>query len=156
MAATDLYTMALQRSTQPDLLPQNNEEMNFLRPGEEEDEEVWAKIKRNWIGYLSATSPTPEVALAPNRKVVQFTGGDEDDDGVENARGQKQANDHPVSLLERPGLDGGHDRAMAAGGAGRIEQYGRRKWGGMEIKARLRASQPSMISVNDGDTSRSG
>ncbi|KAI3571253.1 hypothetical protein IWW34DRAFT_675713 [Fusarium oxysporum f. sp. albedinis] len=103
--------MALQRSTQPDLLPQNNEvrhsiaplsetqragcktwlqEMNFLRPGEEEDEEVWAKIKRNWIGYLSATSPTPEVALAPNRKVVQFTGGDEDDDGVENARGQKR------------------------------------------------------------------
>ncbi|KAH6977803.1 hypothetical protein EDB82DRAFT_546266 [Fusarium venenatum] len=48
------------------------------------------KIKRNWIGYLSATSPTPEVALAPNRKVVQFTGGDEDDDGVENARGQKR------------------------------------------------------------------
>ena len=111
MAATDLYTMALQRSTQPDLLPQNKEvrhsivplsetqragcktwlqEMNFLRPGEEEDEEVWAKIKRNWIGYLSATSPTPEVALAPNRKVVQFTGGDEDDDGVENARGQKR------------------------------------------------------------------
>ncbi|KAG7402659.1 hypothetical protein Forpe1208_v016978 [Fusarium oxysporum f. sp. rapae] len=111
MAATDLYTMALQRSTQPDLLPENKEvrhsiaplsetqragcktwlqEMNFLRPGEEEDEEVWAKIKRNWIGYLSATSPTPEVALAPNRKVVQFTGGDEDDDGVENARGQKR------------------------------------------------------------------
>ncbi|KAM5517599.1 hypothetical protein FOXYSP1_08384 [Fusarium oxysporum f. sp. phaseoli] len=56
--------------------------MNFLRPGEEEDEEVWAKIKRNWVGYLSATSPTPEVALAPNRKVVQFTGGDEDDDGT--------------------------------------------------------------------------
>ncbi|KAL3584464.1 hypothetical protein FPOAC2_14244 [Fusarium poae] len=103
--------MALQRSTQPDLLPENKEvrhsiaplsetqragcktwlqEMNFLRPGEEEDEEVWAKIKRNWIGYLSATSPTPEVALAPNRKVVQFTGGDEDDDGVENARGQKR------------------------------------------------------------------
>ncbi|KAG4273076.1 hypothetical protein FPRO04_14586 [Fusarium proliferatum] len=111
MAATDLYTMALQRSTQPDLLPENKEvrhsiaplsetqragcktwlqEMNFLRPGEEEDEEAWAKIKRNWIGYLSATSPTPEVALAPNRKVVQFTGGDEDDNGVENARGQKR------------------------------------------------------------------
>ncbi|KAM5510103.1 hypothetical protein FOXYSP1_10203, partial [Fusarium oxysporum f. sp. phaseoli] len=71
-------------------------------PGEEEDEEVWAKIKRNWVGYLSATSPTPEVALAPNRK----------------------ANDHPVSLLERPGRDGGHDRAMAAGGAGRIEHEG--------------------------------
>ncbi|KAM0499011.1 hypothetical protein ACHAP8_005715 [Fusarium lateritium] len=39
------------------------------------------------------------------------------------------ANDHPVSLLERPGRDRGHDRAMAAGAAGRIEQYRRRKWG---------------------------
>ncbi|KAF5706285.1 hypothetical protein FMUND_11688 [Fusarium mundagurra] len=88
-STTDRYTMALQRSTQPDLLPENKEvrhsiaplsetqragcktwlqEMNFLRPGEEEDEEVWAKIKSNWIEYLSATSPTPEVALAPNRK----------------------------------------------------------------------------------------
>lgn len=111
MAATDPYAVALQRSTQPDLLPENKDirhsiaplseiqraacerwlqEMNFLRPGEEEYDEVWAKIKRNWIGYLSATSPTPEAALAPNRKVVQFCNGDEDEDGEENAREQRR------------------------------------------------------------------
>ncbi|KAG7402737.1 hypothetical protein Forpe1208_v016951 [Fusarium oxysporum f. sp. rapae] len=111
MASAQLYAMALERSAQPDLPTEHNkvphgiarlldtdriacktwlQEMNFLCPGEGEDKEVWAKIKRNWIGYLSATSPTPEVALAPNRKVVQFTGGDGDDNGVENARGQKR------------------------------------------------------------------
>ncbi|KAM5526470.1 hypothetical protein FOXYSP1_21130 [Fusarium oxysporum f. sp. phaseoli] len=126
MAATDLYTMALQRSTQPDLLPENKEvrhsiaplsetqragcktwlqEMNFLRPGEEEDEEVWAKIKRNWVGYLSATSPTPEVALAPNRKVVQFTGGDEDDDGsIWTSLVGFIAHSHSEGTLEEMGL----------------------------------------------------
>ncbi|KAL6354246.1 hypothetical protein LRP88_12580 [Fusarium phalaenopsidis] len=93
MTATELYTIALERSTQPDLPTEHNEaphrmarlsdtdraacegwlqEMNFLRPGEAEDDEVWKRIKRNWIGYLSATSPTPDAALAPNRKVVQF------------------------------------------------------------------------------------
>ncbi|KAL6354028.1 hypothetical protein LRP88_12659 [Fusarium phalaenopsidis] len=47
-------------------------------PREAEDDEVWKRIKRNWIGYLSATSPTPDAALAPNRKVVQFRSGGED------------------------------------------------------------------------------
>ncbi|KAI8649694.1 hypothetical protein NCS55_01431700 [Fusarium keratoplasticum] len=99
MAAIELYTIALERSTQPDLPTEHNEdlhsmarlsntdraacegwlqEMNFLRPGEREDNEVWEKIKRNWIGYLSATSPVPDAALAPNRKVVQFRSGGDD------------------------------------------------------------------------------
>ncbi|KAJ3545156.1 hypothetical protein NM208_g2656 [Fusarium decemcellulare] len=96
MATAELYRVALERSTQPDLPTERNEvlhsiarlsdteraacerwlqEMNFLRPGEEEDDAVWEKIKRNWIGYLSATSPTPDAVLAPNRKVVQIARG---------------------------------------------------------------------------------
>ncbi|KAF5010570.1 hypothetical protein FDECE_3283 [Fusarium decemcellulare] len=92
------YWAALERSTQPDLPTERNEvphsiarlsdtgraacerwlqDMNFLRPGEAEDDEMWKRIKRNWIGYLSATSPTPEAVLAPNRKAVQFMTGRE-------------------------------------------------------------------------------
>ncbi|KAH6973282.1 hypothetical protein EDB80DRAFT_743065 [Ilyonectria destructans] len=104
MAPTELYRIALERSTQPDLPTEHNEilhnmpsltetdrtacegwlqEINFLRPGVEEEDEVWEKIKRNWIGYLSATSPLPDATLAPNRKVVQFAAGDGDGDGDE-------------------------------------------------------------------------
>ncbi|KAM0540354.1 hypothetical protein ACHAO7_011263 [Fusarium culmorum] len=118
---------------------------------------------QNWIGYLSATSPTPEVALAPNRKVVQFTGGDEDDDGVENARGQKRrfADDRRRRMTiqsafwnDLDGIEAMTERWPRAPRAAlnSIDEGN----GGMETKARLRASQPSMISVNDGDTSRSG
>lgn len=110
MAPAQLYAIALERSTQPDLPTEHNEvlhgmtrlsdtdraacegwiqEMNFLRPGEEDDEEIWGKIKKNWIGYLSATSPMPDAALAPNRKVVWFRSGDEDEDGNEDAGEQK-------------------------------------------------------------------
>jgi hypothetical protein len=110
MVSVQTYAIALERSTRPDLPTEHNEvphgitrlsdtdrtacegwlqEMNFLRPGEEEDEVVWEKIKKNWIGYLSATSPTPDAALAPNRKVVRFRSGDEDEDGNEDAREQK-------------------------------------------------------------------
>lgn len=99
MASAQFYAIALERSTQPDLPTEHNEapqkttrlsgtdcaacegwlqEMNFLRPDEEKDEEIWGKIKKNWIGYLSATSPTPDAALAPNRKFVRFRSGDED------------------------------------------------------------------------------
>ncbi|KAF4987614.1 hypothetical protein FGRMN_10270 [Fusarium graminum] len=53
--------------------------MNFLRPGEEEDDAVWAKIRGHWIAYLSATSDAPEAALAPY-------GGD----GPEDPRGQRR------------------------------------------------------------------
>ncbi|KAF9766810.1 hypothetical protein IL306_000720 [Fusarium sp. DS 682] len=111
MASAQLYAIALERSTQPDLPTELNEvphemtrlsdtdrvaceewlqEMNFLRPGEEDDEEVWGKIKQNWIGYLSATSPRPDAALAPNRKVVRFMSGDEDGHGNEDTREQKR------------------------------------------------------------------
>ncbi|RSL39496.1 hypothetical protein CEP54_016312 [Fusarium duplospermum] len=107
MASAQLYAIALERSTQLDLPTEHNEiphrmarlsdtdratcegwlqEMNFLRPGEAEDDEVWERIKRNWIGYLSVTSPTPYAALAPNRKVVQFRSVDEEEDAREQRR----------------------------------------------------------------------
>ncbi|EEU34825.1 uncharacterized protein NECHADRAFT_88405 [Fusarium vanettenii 77-13-4] len=112
MIAIELYTIALERSTRLDLPIEHNEvphcmarlldtdraacegwlqEMNFLRLGEAEDDEVWERIKRNWIGYLSATSPTPDAALAPNRKVVQFRSGGEDEDEDEDAREQRRS-----------------------------------------------------------------
>ncbi|KAM0360992.1 hypothetical protein ACHAO7_012031 [Fusarium culmorum] len=63
--------------------------MNFLHPGQAEDEEIWAEIKRNWVAYLSATSPMPEAALVPNRKAVQLREDSEDRHGRENAREQR-------------------------------------------------------------------
>ncbi|CAF3556005.1 unnamed protein product [Fusarium graminearum] len=100
MSIASLYASALQQSTQPGLPTENNDtqqsiarlsdtdcaackgwlrDMNFLCPGEKEDDTVWAKIKGNWIAYLSATSPRPEAALAPY-------GGD----GAENQREQRR------------------------------------------------------------------
>jgi hypothetical protein len=97
MADTELYRMALAQSTRPDLPTEHDEmphtmpsltqtdragcerwlqEINFLYPGTNDDI-IWEKIKKNWIGYLSATSPAPDATLAPNRKVVQFTMGNE-------------------------------------------------------------------------------
>lgn len=111
MASAQHYMIALEQSTQPDLPTEHNEvphritrlsdtdraacegwlqEMNFLRLGEAEDDEVWENIKRNWIGYLSATSPTPDAALAPNRKVVQFRSGGKDEDADEDARERRR------------------------------------------------------------------
>ncbi|KAH7199105.1 uncharacterized protein B0J16DRAFT_258969 [Fusarium flagelliforme] len=55
------------------------QDMNFLRPGEQEDDVVWAKIRGNWIAYLSATSDAPEAALAPH-------GGDGPEDRREQRR----------------------------------------------------------------------
>ncbi|KAH7112769.1 hypothetical protein B0J13DRAFT_575328, partial [Dactylonectria estremocensis] len=91
MANTKLYKVALERATQPHTPTEHNErhdlpaltqtdrpgcerwlrEIKFLYPGENDD--VREKIKRNWVGYLSATSLMPDGTLAPNRKVVQFT-----------------------------------------------------------------------------------
>lgn len=111
MAGIEPYTIALERSTRPGLSTEHNEappgiarlsdaeraacgawlqEVNFLRPGKEEHDEVWEKIKRNWVGYLSATSPTPEAALAPNRKVIQFRNDDEDEGNEEEVAEQRR------------------------------------------------------------------
>ncbi|KAF5234225.1 hypothetical protein FAUST_7751, partial [Fusarium austroamericanum] len=100
MFNSSLYITALQQSTQPGLPTENNDarhsiarlsdtdrtackgwlqDMNFLRPGVGEDDATWAKIKGNWIAYLSATSDAPQAALAPY-------GGD----GLENPREQRR------------------------------------------------------------------
>lgn len=94
MENTDLYKLALERLTQSDTRTEWNDEkqdvpavgegerdgckkwlrtIGFLRPGQ--DDEVWDTIKRNWIGFLAATSVIPDETLAPNRKVVRFTSG---------------------------------------------------------------------------------
>ena len=95
MAYTQLRREALRRATQPDVATEHNEvhnqptstqtdragcarwlqEGDLLRPGE--DNGIWENIKRNWIGYLSATSTAPDATLAPNRKAVRFTSGEE-------------------------------------------------------------------------------
>ncbi|KAH8662635.1 hypothetical protein BGZ61DRAFT_462910 [Ilyonectria robusta] len=131
MAPTELYRIALERSTQPDLPTEHNEiphnmpsltetdrtvcegwlqEINFLRPGVEEEDEVWEKIKRNWIGYLSATSPLPDATLAPNRKVVQFAAGDGDgDEGVVERRRRFERDRRRRMIIQSAfwnGLDG--------------------------------------------------
>lgn len=136
MVSAQTYAIALERSTRPDLPTEHNEvphgitrlsdtdrtacegwlqEMNFLRPGEEEDEVVWEKIKKNWIGYLSATSPTPDAALAPNRKVVRFRSGDEDEDGNEDAREQKRrfVQDHRRRMIIQSAFWNGLDMIEA-------------------------------------------
>lgn len=95
-ALSELYEAAIQRSTKPNTLTDRPDERDdvaaataadrascerwlhtakFLVPGQ--DDQVWAAIKRNWIGFLSATSTVPDATLAPNRKVVQFFTGDE-------------------------------------------------------------------------------
>lgn len=95
MANAELYRAALQRATQPGTPTDQRDErhdvpamtkadragcerwfrkVGFLRPGE--DDEIWKKIQRNWIAFLSATSPMPDITLAPNRKVVRFPSGD--------------------------------------------------------------------------------
>ncbi|PWI64384.1 hypothetical protein PCL_10522 [Purpureocillium lilacinum] len=100
MPDAELYEAALRRATQPDTdtdrkdekhdVPALNEadragcerwldEVEFLQPGKGED--MWRNIKRNWIGFLSATSEMPDATLAPNRKVVQFI-----ESGDENGR----------------------------------------------------------------------
>lgn len=97
MASTELYTIVLAQSTRPDLPTQQNEisdamplltrvdragcqrwlqELDFLHPGTNDDI-IWEKIKKNWIGFLSATSPTPDATLAPDRKVVRLGTGSE-------------------------------------------------------------------------------
>jgi len=44
--------------------------VNFLCPST--DDIVWEKIKKNWVGFLAATSLKPNTILAPNRKVVRI------------------------------------------------------------------------------------
>lgn len=60
-------------------------EVGFLVPGE--DDETWGRIRRNWLSFLSATSPKPDARLAPNRKAVRVL---DDDDEEEEGSAEKK------------------------------------------------------------------
>lgn len=129
MANSELYKAALERATQPDTLTERNDEredvpavteadragcerwlreIGFLCSGE--DDEAWKKIKRNWVGYLSATSAMPDATLAPNRKVVRFTSGSSIGNETERERKLRFRNDRRQRMTIQAafwnGLDG--------------------------------------------------
>ncbi|PNH36350.1 hypothetical protein BJF96_g621 [Verticillium dahliae] len=92
MDTSDAYRQALERSTTLDTPTEWADESHDVpvarginRAGCEQwlrdmcfpaDDATWNRIKMKWISFLSATSMMPDVALAPNRKAVQFTSGD--------------------------------------------------------------------------------
>ncbi|KJZ68432.1 hypothetical protein HIM_12176 [Hirsutella minnesotensis 3608] len=115
MPDAELYEAALRRATQPDTDTDRKDEkhdvpalteadragcerwlnkVNFLQPGKDED--IWKNIKRNWIGFLSATSEMPDATLAPNRKVVRF---DELDGESERGRTRRFREDRQQRMV---------------------------------------------------------
>ncbi|RTE73079.1 hypothetical protein BHE90_012475 [Fusarium euwallaceae] len=78
MIATELYTIALERSTQPDLPTKHTEVPHRMaRPSD-----IDRAACEGWLQEMNFLRP----ALAPNRKVVQFGSGGEDEDAGEQRR----------------------------------------------------------------------
>ncbi|KAK2684836.1 hypothetical protein QWA68_016170 [Fusarium oxysporum] len=90
MASTQLYAIALEQSTQPDLPTEHNKVPHEITRLSDTDRAACEGWLREMNFLRPATSPTPNAALAPNRKVVRFRSGDEDEDGNEDAREQKR------------------------------------------------------------------